>query len=120
MSMIAIRFPLLPRRLCAITVWRLVLVARHVPEPERPYVLAHEAVHVRQQGWILRALLYWLPRYALDRGFRYRQEIEAYRAELQAHPEEDRLWVAGQLAEALVRDYRLQVPFLQVVRDLGV
>lgn len=49
-----------------------------VAEIDRQCVIVHEAVHSRQQKGDPQA---WWRRYMADRGFRYQQELEAYRAQ---------------------------------------
>lgn len=52
----------------------------HAKYPLRPDVIAHEKVHIEQQK--LTGPLKWWNLYLSDNDFRFKQEIEAYRAQV--------------------------------------
>ena len=52
-------------------------------KPITPDLLIHEKIHLKQQGYSYWGAVVWWIRYRLSKEFRYRQELEAYSAQLQ-------------------------------------
>ncbi len=60
---------------------RIYISAIHSDEPVPEDLKVHEETHCRQQGYsYLRACVWWV-RYVCDVKYRYKMELEAYRAQ---------------------------------------
>jgi hypothetical protein len=84
---------------------RWVTIYPHIfyTEPIDDGLVAHERVHLKQQGSILKFWLYWYPKYLLSRSFRRDQELEAIIEEL--------LVVHGTVRAARIRSYAFELSF---------